>query len=248
MEFKVFLVLLSCAFGIYAYKGDIIAYDCVDPNVELSKVSLLGVEPCLDPRNSSKEESKQIKLIQQRKYIQVHVYSCLVQVEQLVQHCGMFSHVSAVDEGYMSYIHKIGSDECKRIHLDRNKMLGFHKLKNGLSVKVQSNTSTHTSATLVGTLNHKGECNGAKYSYNGVDYKDVIVTAQIIIKLRDYVAVAAIEENSLKLRNGATCPYSDHYCFDDEAGEVTWDIIDTSDRCSKNNYDILYEGPATLLT
>ena len=65
--------------------------------------------------------------------------------------------------------------------------------------------------------------------------------------MQDYIAIADVEANRLNLRTGTVCIYSAGYCFDDLAGDVIWESR-LNEQCSATGIDVLYEGPATVLT
>lgn len=224
---------------------EIIAYDCADESTQMTRISLLNVKPCLDPRNATNSTMKRIQLIQKRQYETVHVFSCLVSVQQVIFHCGMHSHISAVAGGYSKYIHYIGQSECLKAH--RENSLDLRGLGLGIATRLFMNGSTEISATLHGHITTDGTCNGVKFSAGENIYKDVIVQATVTITLRDYTATANVERNSLKLKSGTVCIFGDGYCFDDGNGETSWTTY-TPDICNHKSVDVLYEGNATILT
>ncbi|CAH2010284.1 unnamed protein product [Acanthoscelides obtectus] len=90
--------------------------------VELTKVSLLKVNPCLDTRKAEETRPWDIQLVQKRQYVGVDVYTCLIAVQQTIQHCGMHSHSNKVAGGLGKYVLDLSDSECRRAqkfqHLD----------------------------------------------------------------------------------------------------------------------------------
>lgn len=226
-------------------RAELIAYDCADPDAEISKISLLDVQPCRDPMKDSNDTQVKIQLVQERHYSEIHVFNCLVTVQQLIEHCGMHSHTSAVAGGLARYVHLVKGERCLEAHQFRR--LDLTGLGAGIVSGLILNGTTEVSTTISGHIDTNGRCSGTKYTHQGVTYDDVIVSAAITIKLSDYLTIADIEENTVRLRSGTVCSYTETYCFDDLAGEVTWKTS-TNDRCSVNGIDVLYEGSATVLT
>lgn len=76
MFFSMLLVLSS----LCVLRAELIAFDCADQNVEVSKISLLDVQPCRDPKQDSTEMTTTIQLVQERRYAEIHVFNCLITV------------------------------------------------------------------------------------------------------------------------------------------------------------------------
>ncbi|CAG9761327.1 unnamed protein product [Ceutorhynchus assimilis] len=206
-------------------RPEIIAYDCADRATELTKVSLLAVKPCQDPRNFSESNFRRIQLVQKRQYVPIHILTYQVTVQQLIDHCGMHSHRSTVAGGFGKYIQHIEPEQCLKAH--RFRQLDLKGMGAGVISKLNLNGTTEVSATLLGFADANGRCEGVRFAV-------------------DYVAIADVERNLVTLRSGGVCPYNDGYCFDNAEGEVTWQQH-LSSLCSTSGVDVLYEGNATLL-
>src|ERR1700712_3299178 len=103
----------------FCYGLALVAYDCKSQDAELTKISLCSVKPCLDPRNSTSIQHRNIQLVQKRHYVGAHVFSCRVSVSQQITHCGMNSHSSVVAGGMNSYFHQVSRDDCLAAHRGR---------------------------------------------------------------------------------------------------------------------------------
>lgn len=236
------LVILLAALAVVT-GADIVAYDCQDRDTELNRVSLLRVKPCIDPHNATATTTRRIQLVQERRFTEVHLYTCLVAVQQLIQHCGMHSHSRSVAGGFGRYIHYVRAEACLNAH--RFRRLDLAGIGVGTVSSLTLNGTTEVSATLEGHLDTTGKCQGVKFTVNEIQYKDVVVSAAVTIKLNDYIAVANVEENKINLRTGTVCPYGASYCFDDRALEVTW-ASQGANRCATTGIDVLFEGTATI--
>ncbi|CAG9766122.1 unnamed protein product [Ceutorhynchus assimilis] len=113
---------------------------------ELTKVSLMAVKPCQDPRNFSESNFRRIQLVQKSQYVPIHILTCQVTVQQLIDHCGMHSHRSTVAEGLGKYIQHIELQQCLKAH--RFRQLDLKGMGAGVISKVFLNGTTEVSATL----------------------------------------------------------------------------------------------------
>ncbi|CAG9825659.1 unnamed protein product [Phaedon cochleariae] len=216
----------------------------MDESVELTKLSLLRVKTCLDPRNATETTRRKIQLIQKRQYVGVQVYTCLVVVQQFIQYCGMHFHTSSVAGGLGKYVHYVSAETCLKAYQFRH--LDFRGIGGGIISKISLNGTTEVSTTLQGHLDISGKCEGIKFTVGDTSYENVVVSAAITIKMSDYFTTADVERNVVNLRSGTICPYNDGSCFDDFSGEAIWKEK-IADHCTNSGVDVLYEGNATLL-
>ena len=154
------------------------------------------------------------------------------------------SKTSTVAGGFAKYVHFLKVETCLNAHKFRR--LDLSGIGTGIVANLVLNGTTEASATLAGQLTPTGQCQGVQYTDSGITYEDVVVIATISIKLMDYTATANVDEDAVTLRTGTICRYTEKYCFDDQAGEVTWEA-NPIDRCSATGIDVLYEGPSTVL-
>ncbi|CAG9764132.1 unnamed protein product [Ceutorhynchus assimilis] len=179
----------------------------------LTKVSLLAVKPCEDPRNFSESNFRRIQLVQKRQYVPIHILTCQVTVQQLIDHCGMHSHRNTVAGGFGKYIQHIEPKQCLKAHQFRQ--IDLKGMGGGIISILILNGTTEVSATLQGFADVNGRCEDLRFAVGSIQYANVVVTAAISIKLQDYVAVADIERNLVTLWSNGVCPYSVGYYFDD---------------------------------
>lgn len=213
------------------------AYDCNDPAVNLTAVSLRGISECPESPEEFEEKAVHLQIIQHDEIQQVHTYTCLIEVTRIISYCGMHSHSSMVDAGLATRIVKLGAEQCRATHRFDSLSLYGQTI-----VGLTRNGSTRTSATLSGKVGGDGSCSGNTYTDNGQTWDNVYVVAAINIQLMDFLAGVRTEENIINLKTGVTCPYLDGYCFDSMVGEAVW-TIHASDKCEKE-LSMLYEGRA----
>ncbi|KAL7289543.1 hypothetical protein TKK_0016517 [Trichogramma kaykai] len=230
--FIAFLIAISPAVAI-------IGYDCNSNSLNVTTVSLLGVEECRIPRNTLNVTRQYIQLLQLTDYQEVEVLQCKVELHRTVQHCGMHSHTSAVRHGIAEYISEISKNACEDAHLTGVYNYGGNSVIRGLKV----NSTTSHPVTLAGTLTSEGACSGTSYADPYGSWNDVVVQATIKITLTSQTARVDLDNNKLYLRSGTTCNFRDNYCIDSEGGYTYWHTL-PKDYCKFSKYSILYEGYA----
>lgn len=217
-----------------------IVYDCSDPNVNITIVSLKDVAKCPETDSDYTGEKIDIQVIQRNEIKQQMVKACLIEVTRFVMHCGMHSHTSAVAGGLAEYVHPLGADLCKDVHKH-----GSFRLFQQVIGNVKKNTTTSASLTLMGHLKDDGSCEGITYTEDGHTWSQVIVLASVKIHLREYLARVKMDINEISLENGIACPYLDGYCIDTEYGETVWDY--SPETSCEQKLTLLYEGAAELI-
>jgi len=218
----------------------LIAYDCRDPLVNITAISLREVQPCPSPVDGYEAGQGFFQILEKKRFENIHVYSCLLEITRIISHCGAFSHTSMVNDAIAVYVHQVGAEECRKIHSFRE-YRGFSQTIIG---KLEPNSSTTTTVDMAGEIDEKYNCQGTQYTENGSKWKNVVVQASVKITLRDFYTKISLESNEIKLPNGVVCPFLDGYCMDYVIGESTWNTA-ASQPCS--DYNALYEGGATFV-
>lgn len=219
----------------------LIAYDCEDEQTNITTISLRSVASCPEPSSSYKSESVQLRVLQKAEVEMQHVWTCLVEVTRLITHCGMHSHSSVVAGGLLSYIHRLGAQECRMVHRYRTL-----KISQDTIGQIILNGTTTASITLQGSLDSTGSCDGVSYQENGMSWHNVVVTATVKIRIMDYLAMVKLKDNEISLKGGVTCPFLEHYCFDSTLGESTWSQMETA-KC-EGRLSLIYDGQAEKVT
>ncbi|CAG9772365.1 unnamed protein product [Ceutorhynchus assimilis] len=137
---KIIKFVLIFLYYLRTARPEIIAYDCADRATELTKVSLRAVKPCQDPRNFSETNFRRIQLVQKRQYVPIHILTCQVTVQQLIDHCGMYSHRSTVAGGFGKFIQHIEPEQCLKAH--RFRQLDLQGMGAGVISKLNVNGTT----------------------------------------------------------------------------------------------------------
>lgn len=218
----------------------LVAYDCADENVNITTISLRKVADCPEPNAAYKSEPVRAKVLQRSDIGLTHVWTCLVEVTRLITYCGMHSHSSVVAGGLLSYIHKVGPEECKLIH--RYHTFKFNEQSIG---RIASNATTTASLTLHGRVDSSGSCDGTDYQENGMSWHNVIVVANVKIQIMDYYASVRLKENEVSLKGGIICVFLEAYCFDSTLGESTWNY--EASTC-ESQFSLLFDGQGEKVT
>ncbi|KAG5863444.1 hypothetical protein JTB14_036158 [Gonioctena quinquepunctata] len=214
-----------------------IAYDCDDKYCEISVVLIRYVAECPKINTAYYRISGTVKVIQRDEISLQHVSTCLIELTRLISHCGMHSHSSVVAGCIMSYIYRVGAEECRSIH--RYRTLKIYQQNIG---GITMNGTTTASLTLEGAVDSDGTCEGSTYHENGQVWKDVVVIATIKIKVTDYLAKIKLDENEISLIGGVVCPFLKRYCFYTNLGETTWEVSPL--RTCEKKISLLYHGQA----
>ncbi|CAK9824012.1 Retrovirus-related Pol polyprotein from transposon 297 [Anthophora retusa] len=111
---------------------------------------------------------------------------------------------------------------------------------------VAANSSTARSLTLSGKIENDGTCFGSTFSDPYGTWNSVVVQAVIRIKIRTHIAAVKLATNEIILQSGQRYLVQQGSCLDSEDGFSYWDNSPT-DYCKFNNYDVLYEGKATIV-
>ena len=240
MGLRDFLLALLTAYLHYTTTTQaIVGYDCGPNQLNITTLSLLDVGACEIPQPQLHTESVNIQLLQISDYTLKKVIQCKIEVHRRVSYCGMYSHTSAVANGYKEYIQEISHEQCNLIH----KTGVFTVGQSGQIFNLKPNNSyTHT-LTIAGSLSNNGACTGSQFSDPFGTWSTVFVEASYRISLREYYAAVNLNQNKIHLNSGVVCLISDSTCTDVEGGQTFWDPL-PPDTCNFKNYEVLYTGPA----
>jgi hypothetical protein len=147
-----------------------------------------------------------------------------------------------VDGGLFSEIIELGSARCSEIH---QKLL-FQFPMGGIITNLKVNQTILTSQTIAGRLDKEGNCRGTSFTNTIGTWHDVVVQAKYKIHLSKGMAVANNKENNIILPTGSRLKLSKAYGLNSQKGEIIWDI--ENNNCNIQEYNVLYEGPATAIT
>ncbi|CAH1115810.1 unnamed protein product [Psylliodes chrysocephalus] len=231
------LVIISILPSVMA----IIAYDCSEEATNITTISLKDVQKCPTPELTYESEDVTVQVIQRNEFQRQHIWTCLVEVNRIMFHCGMYSHTSIVENGVSKSIHKLGAEECRSMHRYQSLQIFRQTIGN-----VAMNGTTTASITLQGQLDDKGTCQGVTYQENGRLWTDVVIVAAVSIMTRDYDTSISLDENEIHLQGGVTCPYLKGYCFDSTYGETIWEQFNPP-SC-EDHLSSLYQGKGEKIT
>lgn len=107
-----YLVALTLMF---ACGEALIAYDCANEYINISKISTVAVNKCDFQQFQPEISTEKIQLLQLAEESITHVFQCKYEVLRIIMHCGMFSHTSMVRN-----TKELSREECLRIHRHRS--------------------------------------------------------------------------------------------------------------------------------
>lgn len=214
-----------------------IAYDCGSSNLNVTTLSLLDIGKCDIQETTPNISDKYIQLLQLSHYTNTKIIQCKIEIDRIIHHCGMHSHISDVLNGRMQYILDVTSEQCKRMHETGLLKIGYNTDITGLQV---NHTNFHA-VLLAGNVDTDGSCSGSQYSDPYGTWNQVIVQATVKITLQEYFARVHLNTDKIFLRSGVSCTLSRSSCVDIEGGYTFWRPVPT-DNCHFDEYDVLYEG------
>lgn len=217
----------------------IIGYDCGGHLMNITTISLLGVDDCDLNVKVANSTDVYVQLLQLSNYNYAEVIQCKVEVSKTIHYCGMHSHISAVRNGRSEYLHETTHLTCLRMFTDGVLSMGAANIIEGL----KPNQTVYRSLTLAGTVNNDGTCKGTQYSDPYGTWNDVIVQAVVRISLKSSYVPVNLNNGKIILKSGTTCSLSEGFCIDSDDGYTYWKPMPTS-SCNFQQYDVLYEGTA----
>ncbi|UHR49731.1 MAG: hypothetical protein [Hangzhou altica cyanea chuvirus 1] len=236
-----FYVCFICFLGVFRLVFSIIAYDCTGSHLNVSTININYIRPCITKNSKTSITSEEFQLLEMNDLTHTTVYSCIVEINRLIQYCGMHSHVSAVSNGMANYIYTLGRDQCVEAHKTGRVYINARPGKPVVFSNLKSDTSVLQPVTLAGSINSDYSCQGTYYADPFGQWSSVIVTGTIRVTLSKYETSGDLSKDVIHLRSGLSCPYKKGSCTDAMEGEAYWDTI-TDDTCHKGSYKVLYEG------
>lgn len=208
----------------------------------ITSVSLLGVSECDLTYRTPNYSNVYIQLLQLSEYNHAEVIQCKIEISRKIQHCGMHSHTSTVNNARMEYLLEVGHAKCLRMFQDGTLTVGSAGPIDG------PNSTTVRSIMLAGTARSDGSCQGTQYSDPYGTQDNIIVDAIVRITLRSFYVPVHLNSGKIILKSGTVCTLSDGFCIDSEDGYIPfWKPMPTS-SCNFHQYDVLYEGLATKIS
>nr|QQP18756.1 putative glycoprotein [Soybean thrips negative-stranded RNA virus 4] len=221
----------------------LVAYDCNDDNKEIMSFSSIDFPECHPRRRDITKVGTTIQLVQPKIYDFIKVISCLIEINHLIYRCGktidtMHNH------GLYSEVFQINREECNSLmktgqFIYNNKKYTINP-KEGVSM---------FSDTTIGDIS-EGSCTPGKKEYiNGYNYDRPVRLSHFKVTLMDREAKVDIEDNTLIMNDGTSFKYSLFESFSAGYGNTYWERMINNNLCNSNdNYVVIYDGPATLIT
>lgn len=228
------IYFITSAFG--QQPSGLIAYDCANPDVNMTSYSLLDVTSCLPLIKNLSITEVPIQVLQRNAKSITMVYQCKLITKRSIRHCGMHSHTSDYERGYLYSIKEFTSEECRRIQLTGTVPL---TMSAGL-LNLKRNHTTRGETLIIGSV-WSSSCDGGVYRTPEYTWTKALVYLEYEMTLYNYMATVDHENDQIILRHGLVCPYSHGKCLDSEDGYSTWDVS-LNQRCEDTEFEVIFEG------
>jgi len=223
----------------------IVAYDCKDPDTTVSTVSLIKAATCSLPENKTRTVNTDIQIIQRKTVQKIDYSTCLVEMTQLMYHCGMHSHLAMNAATLKSEVVKLSKADCTDII-----RFGSIKFGSGPTIhNILTNAVTDVTVTHVGTLSGSS-CNGGSYvdARSSTQYDSVVVIRSYRFYITTGSAIYSRNDHGLTLPDGIKIKLNaeTNVGFHPTVGYV-FPSVDPVEDCSTSLYETLYTGPAKMI-
>lgn len=240
---NIFKSIIWITITTLSYTNAFIAYDCSGPKLNITSFNSLQVDYCEQPPLPSSRQVPRIKLLQRAEIRTIFYRSCLISVDYLITRCSAFDDSQVVEGGFFFEILILGAARCAELHQKQVYLFPTGGMVAGLKIN-QTITATHT---LIGILDREGNCQGASYSSDRGTWKNVVVQSNYKIYLGEGIANSQTKDNILIMPTGTRLKLSELYGLDTFKGEVIWSNDQISQSCDKTDFDVLYDGPASII-
>lgn len=221
-----------------------IAYDCSSTKMNITSFNTLNVDYCTPPMPNKIEKIPIIKLLQITESKQIQFQACYIVADYLITKCAGFDDAQIVKHGYFTELIQAGAAQCADAHSKR--AYTFYQGTTANNIKI--NQTMYFSDVIRGRVNHDGDCTGETFKTDKYEWDNVLVQAKYKIVLSEGMAIANSRDNVIILPTGTRLRLSDSYGIDSHKGEIILWKFNKQTNCDTNDYDTLYEGPATLIT
>ena len=158
----------------------IVAYDCTNAQTVVASVDALNVGDCIKENVSDLVlKNQSIQLIQEATVTNMKVWHCKLEELTVVSHCGIHSHISAVQAGLQRNLIDISRSKCLKLHRD-----GYFQYRGTTIEGIKPNTTTERHITAYGILENDGTCYGAAFSTPTGTYTNAVMQVSIKNKYR----------------------------------------------------------------
>ena len=198
--FKYLIIFLSFLLCIDAFT----AFNCEGNNTKIARFSSTEVYNCPQLHHISfSNKFVQVQILQESMFVPVHYKSCKVKVYYLITYCGAYSYASMMKDGKGTIVEEIKASECAEIH----KNLEYYKFGHTIA-DLKINTTSFSSFTAYGTVDSGGNCQGAAFTFDGINRDHSIMQVEIEISLWSGTAYYNSLSELVEFNAGKTCSSS----------------------------------------
>lgn len=169
---EIFKIILFLTLGHQT--SAMIGYDCGSKILNMTTISLLDIDECDIETDRVDTALIDVFLLQLNEYEHVNVIQCKVEINRVINYCGMHSHISIVQNAYMEYVHTVTREACQAAH-DH----GTFRIGNTIIDGLLPNSTTLQSIALAGSVTSGGACSGTQYSDPYGTWDSVVVMGTV---------------------------------------------------------------------
>lgn len=118
MNFKhcILLILGMSAASAHATQEEVglYGYECGRAITNVTTISLVDIGNCDIEKPKTKNETKEMLLVQLDSYEMAHVIKCTIKITRTITRCDWWSYAQRVLDGELTYFKEVTNDECKK--------------------------------------------------------------------------------------------------------------------------------------
>lgn len=241
------LIILLALSATFRKSDAIIAYDCSDPDGNLTAISLSTLGDCKIAQHNKTllSEDVTIQLFQLQDIANIQIHSSFIEISHILTRCGK-SIDTRYRKGFYSEFLEVSQLHCNDLHQGGQIDLTPY----GYLVKFEQltkNIVNYRNAITLGSIDSQGSCNpGILVNIKGLEYDRPLRESKFKIIFRTTEASLDTESKRIRLVDGVFCNFYDTQCFSPALGMSYWSTILENEICKKQKPVVrLYQGKAT---
>ncbi|CAH0388475.1 unnamed protein product [Bemisia tabaci] len=225
--------------------GRLIGYDCRGIDSSFTSISLLSEHTCQKHPYKVEPTIVLVQLLQLSSSFEIPYIQCYVQKTPFVKGCGKLADYTwSYKGGFKEEIVSLSKVQCENLHKTR-----MYDLEGDRKLKIGDEDVEYTGHYIAaGSLNARGDCSGASYSFNGYEYDDAVAEVHLKVRISSGSARYVKETGKISLESGYEAVYSSGSIMDVMNGVTYWDQT-IKGECDdpETNLNVLFTGPANLI-